>query len=76
MGGARTLGVVGLALLLAGVLALVVPGITYQRERHTLDLGPIHATAEHRETYPVPRTLAVIAIGVGAGLAIAGLRRA
>lgn len=71
----RPLVGLGVALVVAGVIALFVPGITFSRQEHVLDLGPIHATATHRETYPVPRAIAFVAIGAGAVLAIGGMRR-
>jgi hypothetical protein len=71
----RPIAVIGLVLLVAGVLALMVPGITYTQRRHSLDVGPLHATATTRDVWPVPRTLAGIATGAGAVLLVAGLRR-
>ena len=71
----RPTAVIGLVLLVAGVLALVVPGITFTQRRHTLDVGPLHATATTREVWPVSRALAGIAAGAGAVLLVTGLRR-
>ncbi len=72
----RSSAVIGLVLLLGGLLALIVPGITYSQRQHSVDLGPIHATATSRDVWPVPRVLAGIAAGAGAVLLVTGMRRA
>src|SRR5256885_561948 len=70
----RPAALIGVVLLVAGVLAFVVPGITYTQRRHSVDLGPIHATETSREVWPVPRALAGIAVGARAALTGPGLR--
>lgn len=71
----RPAAIVGLILLLGGALAFVVPGITYRQHQHSMDIGPLHASATTREVWPVPRALALIAIGAGVVLLATGVRR-
>jgi hypothetical protein len=67
--------VTGLVLIVIGVIALAYGGITYTRREKVLDIGPIEATAERRETVPLPPVLGVVALAGGIVLMIAGSRR-
>jgi uncharacterized membrane protein YidH (DUF202 family) len=67
--------VTGLILIVIGVIALAYGGITYTRREKVLDIGPIEATAERRETVPLPPVLGVVALAGGIVLMIAGSRR-
>jgi uncharacterized membrane protein len=66
--------IVGIALIVLGVIALVWGGITYTREETVLDIGPIEATAERRETIPLPPVLGGLALVGGVILVIVGSR--
>lgn len=67
--------IVGILLIVLGVLALAYGGISYTREEEILDVGPIEATAERRETIPLPPILGGLALAGGIVLLIAGSRR-
>jgi len=67
--------IVGIVLIVAGVLALAYGGFSYTREKEVLDLGPIEATAETRETVPLPPILGGAAIIGGIALVVVGSRR-
>jgi hypothetical protein len=67
--------IVGIALIVLGVIALAYGGISYTREEKVLDIGPIEATAERRETIPLPPVLGAIALVGGIVLLVAGSRR-
>jgi uncharacterized membrane protein YidH (DUF202 family) len=56
---------VAVLLIVLGVIALAWGGISYTRREKVLDLGPIEATAEKRETIPLPPILGLVAIGAG-----------
>jgi hypothetical protein len=45
-----------------GLVALVYGGISWTREEKILDIGPIEATTQKRETVPLPPVLGVIAL--------------
>lgn len=68
--------IVGIVLIVAGALALAYQGISYTREREVVDLGPISATAETRETIPIPPLLGGLAIAAGVVLILVGRRKA
>jgi hypothetical protein len=57
--------VIGIVLIVAGVLALAYQGITYTTREKVLDVGPIEATAEDRETIPLPPIIGVAALAGG-----------
>lgn len=64
--------IVALVLIAIGVVALVWGGISYTRREKVLDLGPIQATTEKRETIPLPPILGIVAIGAGVALLAVG----
>lgn len=64
--------IAGIILIVLGVIALAYGGISYTREEEILDIGPIEATAETRETIPLPPILGGLALAGGVVLLIAG----
>jgi hypothetical protein len=58
-----------------GIIALIYGGITYTRREKVLDIGPIEATAERRETIPLPPLLGGLCLAGGIVLIIVGARR-
>lgn len=67
--------IAGIILIVLGVIALAYGGISYTREEKVLDIGPIEATAETRETIPLPPLLGGLALAGGIVLLIAGAKR-
>jgi hypothetical protein len=67
--------IAGIILIVLGVVALAYGGISYTREEKILDIGPIEATAERRETIPLPPLLGGLALAGGVVLLIAGSRK-
>jgi hypothetical protein len=65
----------GIVLIVLGVIALAYGGISYTREEEILDIGPVEATAERRETIPLPPVLGGIALVGGIVLLVYGGRR-
>jgi hypothetical protein len=64
----RPMTIAALALIVLGALALAYQGITYTTRDTVLDIGPLHATAEHEKTFPLPPVLGVVAIAGGVAL--------
>jgi hypothetical protein len=60
----------GIALAVLGVLALVYQGFSYTRQKDVLDIGQIHATADTREHVPLPPIVGGLAL-VSAAILIA-----
>jgi hypothetical protein len=67
--------ITGIILIVLGVIALAYGGISYTKEEKVLDIGPFEATAESRETIPLPPLLGGLALAGGIVLMIAGSRR-
>jgi hypothetical protein len=67
--------IVGIVLIVIGVVALAYGGISYTKREKVLDLGPLQATTETRETIPLPPLLGGLALAGGIVLLIAGSRR-
>ena len=67
--------IAGIILIILGVIGLVYGGITYTRRRDTISLGPLSATVNQRETFPISPVAGALALFAGIGLLVAGSRR-
>lgn len=67
--------ILGIALIVAGALALAYGGFSYTRERHDVKLGPIQFSVKERETVNVPVWAGLGAVGAGLVLLVLGGRR-
>ena len=67
--------IVGMLLIALGIVALIYGGISYTNREKVLDVGPIEATTETRETIPLPPILGALALIGGVALMIAGSKR-
>lgn len=66
--------IVGVVLIVIGILALAYQGITYTTHKKVLDIGPIQATKEERNTIPIPPIVGVLAL-IGGVVILAADRR-
>lgn len=67
--------IAGIILIILGVIGLVYGGITYTRHRDTINIGPLTATVNQRETFPISPVAGVIALVAGIGLLVGASRR-
>ena len=67
--------IVGAVLIAFGMVSLLWGGISWTREETIVDLGPIQARAEERETIPLPPLLGGVALAAGAVLLLLPSRR-
>lgn len=65
---------VGLLLIILGVVALIFEGISWTKRRESIQVGPIGATVEERETIPLSPVLGGVALVAGVALVVAGRR--
>jgi hypothetical protein len=65
----------GIALVVAGVLALVYGGFSYTKETHQAKLGPIELSVKDTETVNVPVWAGVGAIVFGGLLVLFGNKK-
>lgn len=66
--------IAGVVLIIIGILALAYQGITYTTHKKVIDIGPIQATKEERNTIPIPPILGVLAL-IGGVVILAADRR-
>lgn len=72
----KSLTLAGIVLIVLGIAALVFGRVSYTSREKVLDIGPIEATAETRETIPIPTIAGIGMLLGGVGLVVAGARRA
>jgi hypothetical protein len=65
----------GIVLLVLGAAALIYQGITYTSRDAVVNIGPIHATAEHQKTVPLPPIVGAVAVVGGIALLVVGARK-
>jgi uncharacterized membrane protein YidH (DUF202 family) len=58
--------IVGLVLVIVGLVSLLWGGISWTREKTIVDIGPIQARSQERETIPLPPILGGVALIAGA----------
>jgi len=66
---------IGIALIILGVVALVYQGITYTTREKVVDLGPLKITADKDKNIPLPPIVGVLALAGGVALVIVGARK-
>ena len=71
----KPIKLLGIALVVAGVLALVYKGFTYTAERHEAKVGPLELSVEDKERVTIPAWLGVVAVVAGAALLLVPARR-
>ena len=69
-------GIIGLVLILLGVAGLALGGFSFTHKEKVLDVGPIEATADEKETLPIPPVVAILAVVGGVVLIATSARRA
>jgi hypothetical protein len=70
----RTLVLIGLLLICAGVIGLTTRFISYTKSEKVAEIGPIEIQKEETKTIPIPELAAVLAVFAGIGLVFAGSR--
>lgn len=72
----KTATILGLALIMLGIVAFAYQGITYTTREKVVDLGPLQATVDKKQTIPLPPLVGGLALAGGIALLIVGARRA
>lgn len=67
--------ILGIALIILGVVAFAYQGITYTTQEKVLDLGPLQATVDKKQTIPLPPIVGGLALVGGIVLLVAGARK-
>jgi hypothetical protein len=71
----KPLSIAGIALIVAGLLALAYQSISYTSRETVLDLGPLQATADTRKTIPLSPIVGIAAVAGGVALLVASRKR-
>jgi uncharacterized membrane protein YidH (DUF202 family) len=66
---------VGVILIVLGIVGLAMGGFSFTHKKKVVDLGPIEATADKKETVAIPPVLGTVAIVAGVLLVGATSRR-
>lgn len=69
----RPLGIVGILLIVAGAAVLALRGVSYTKERQSVQVGPLGVTAERKGF--IPPVIGVVAIVIGGILVFSARRR-
>ena len=69
----RPLGAVGIILIVIGAVLIALRGVSYTKERESVQLGPMEVAAERKGFIPPAAGIAAIAVGIV--LVVAGRRR-
>jgi hypothetical protein len=67
--------IAGIVLIVLGLFALAYGGFSYTSREKIIDIGPLEATAERKETIPLPPLLGGLALAGGIVLLVAGSKR-
>jgi uncharacterized membrane protein YidH (DUF202 family) len=67
--------IIGIILIVIGVAGFAMGGFSFTRKEKVVDVGPIEATADDKETVAIPPLLAGIAVVSGVVLVAAGARK-
>jgi len=67
--------IAGLVLIVIGLIGLLWGGISWTHEKTVVDLGPIEARAQERETIPISPIVGGIALVAGIVLMVVPSRR-
>jgi hypothetical protein len=71
----RAITIVGIALIVIGMIALVYQGITYTTREKVLEVGPVEVRKETQKTIPLPPLIGGMALAGGIILVLVGARR-
>ncbi|MES1263279.1 MAG: hypothetical protein ABUL69_02910 [Peristeroidobacter soli] len=68
--------IIAIVLIIAGVLGLAYGKFSFTKETHEAKVGNLELSVKDKETVSVPTWAGVASIVIGAGLLLAGGRRA
>jgi len=66
---------VGIILIVLGLIGVIWGGITWTKRRDTVSVGPISATVQQKQTFPISPVAGGIALVVGIAMVAASGRR-
>ena len=70
----RLLLILGVALIIFGLTSLINSGFTYRTTEKILDLGPVEATKNNDNFFPIPTAVGAISLLTGLSLVVVSSR--
>ena len=67
--------IVGILLIVFGIAALIMGGISYTDRDKVLDIGPLEAETVERKTIPLSPVVGIVSVVAGIALVAVGSRR-
>lgn len=67
--------IIGIILIIVGVVALALGGISYTKREKVINAGPLQVSADREKTIPLPPVLGGICLVGGIVLVIVGSRQ-
>lgn len=68
----KTPTIAGIILIVVGLVILSVGGFSFTHREKVLDIGPIQAYADKKESFPLPPLIGYLALGGGIVLVASG----
>ena len=68
----KAITIIGIILILLGLIGFVFQGISYTKEKTIVDVGPIKAKTEEKETIPLSPIMSAALLGSGVALVAFG----
>ena len=64
--------IAGIALIIAGALALAYGGFSFTKETHKAEIGPLKLSVKEKESVNVPQWAGIAAIVAGVAMLVVG----
>ena len=71
--GTTIVKIFGVILIGIGILAMVIPSLTFPRREKIREIGPVKAEAEKKETVSLAPFLGMTAVAAGAAMVVAAV---
>jgi len=68
----KPITIIGIVLIALSIVSFGYQGITYTKREKVIDIGPLQATTERKETIPLPPIFGAIALIGGIALVVVG----
>jgi len=72
----KTTTILGIMLIVLGVVTFAYKGISYTTRENLIDVGPLQATVDKKETIPLSPFVGGLAVVTGIALLSVGVKRA